>query len=298
MTSADNNAEIDFNSPDHNDQDFDGNAVDFLDDSNTTQPRHGVLQYNGASYAVGLVWLSISEDEDKSAIYKKCKSLKADFYCYRNSVFQCGFGRLNDGHRVSMPSMAAIAADSFVGEWHGVFVADNGWHYIAAHSDNIAPYGDILFSNEEDAYNHFIAESKKLKWPKTYVPDAWNYEGNDGEISYDSIIENTSFSSLKPANLDALFSGKVNKSMAMIAAIFLGVIIFASIFSTSFISQFMPQKAQAPFPNIAVQDTIALPPREVEQKIDPIVEVIENFSMPKPSAILETCLSNFDDILC
>ena len=64
MTSADNNAEIDFNSPDHIDHDFDGNAVDFLDDSNTTQPRHGVLQYNGASYAVGLVWLSISEDDD------------------------------------------------------------------------------------------------------------------------------------------------------------------------------------------------------------------------------------------
>jgi hypothetical protein len=297
MANAEDHAEINLNTPDHDELDQDNGALDFLDDEAARQSHNGVLVYNGTSYAVGLIWLSISEDEDKSSIYKKCRSLKADFYCYRNNIFQCGFGALRDGHRVSMPSMAAIAADSLVGEWHGVFVADNGWHYIAAHSDNIAPYGDILFSNEEDAYNHFTAESKKLKWPKTYVPDTWNHDGNDGEISYESIIENTSFSSLKPANLDALFSGKVNKGMAMIAAIVVFLIIFASIFSTSFISQLMPQKAQAPFPNIAVRDTIALPPREVEAQIDPIVEVIENFSIAQPSTVLDACLTNFDEIL-
>jgi len=284
--------------PEHDDADLgEGGYADFLDESAFSRAGGSILRYDGVSYASGLVWLTVGEDYDKSAIYKKCKSLKADFYCYRNSIFQCGFGRLSDGHRISMVSMAAMAADSLVGEWHGVFVADNGWHYVAVHSDTIAPFGDILFDDEEAAYNHFIVESKKIKWPKTYVPDSWNYDGSDGEISYDSILENMSATSLKPANLDALFSGKINKGMAIIGVLFLLLVVFFSVFSNSLISGMMPQKIEASFSDIGTANTIAIPPREVAKKTDAMVEVVENFSIPKPSDVIEACMSNFDDIM-
>src|SRR5690349_8251036 len=110
----------------------------------------GVLLYEGKKFAVGLNWLVGDESAGNSLAIKRAKSLGADFYCLRsNVVSQQGFGYLSMGHRINMPALASVVADVFVGEWHGVFAADNGWWYVAVHADNIAPKGDLFFTSEE-----------------------------------------------------------------------------------------------------------------------------------------------------
>ena len=153
------------------------------------QGASGVIKFYDKKYAVGLTWLTGGEDVGGDLVKSRAKKLEADFYCVRPTiVVQHGFGSLAKGHRSNMPAAAAQAADTLIGEWHGVFTTESGWWYVAVHADAVAPDGDILFESEEDAYNHYIEQSRRSQWPRSYAPETWNLPDTNGDISIEKLL--------------------------------------------------------------------------------------------------------------
>lgn len=258
---------------------------------------HGVLIYNDKKFAVGLIWLTISELEGDDSVYKKAQAIGGDFYCTRTFVGQSGFGSLNKDHRIGMASAAVMAADTLIGEWHGVFRADNGWLYVAVHSDSIAPDGDRFFEDEKQCYNHFLKESEKFKWPKSYVPAAWNFPQNDGEIPLEQILDAPVVSSLKPANLDALFSGKANKNIAIFSVLILLGFIILSVSSQSFIANFLPEPEDVPFTPTNISSNLMSPPKITAMGEDPVENLLNDTQIINIGAVLGTCINTFDSLM-
>src|SRR5690606_25551434 len=124
-------------------------------------------------------------ESTKKLLNERIQKTKADFYCHRMHVAQQqGFGWLDKGHRRGMPVAAAMVADQLVGEWHGVFEADNGWWYVQVRSDTITPNGDRFFVSEEDAFHVFQEEAQKNIWPHSYAPEHWRLtDGHTRELS-------------------------------------------------------------------------------------------------------------------
>lgn len=267
------------------------------DDDMIYKNGNGVLLFKDKKYAVGLTWLTSSEFEDDGSVYKKAKSISCDFYCTRAFISQNGFGTIQLKHKMGMPSASAMAADALVGEWHGVFVADNGWLYVAVHADNIAPDGDIFFLSEEEAYNHFVSQATNYKWPKTYVPEAWNVNNNDGEISLEKILEDVSSTSLKPANLDAFFGSAANKSLAIISLLILCGFLALISLSQSLFTQIIPERATVPSQQLNISEVLIVPPKEPVFEKDPLELLLEQTSLPVPEAIVRLCVESFDGLM-
>lgn len=255
----------------------------------------GILIFDNKKYAVGLSWLIAEEEGDTDLATKRAKEFKADFYCLRQGVVtQHGFGYLKKGHRIGLPALAGIAGDTLVGEWHGVFVADNGWWYCAVHSDNIAPDGDLLFTSEEAAYNHYIAESEKFRWPRSYAPESWNIPESAGEIPLSKIVGEAPAPVLKPASLDAIFSGKRNKNLAIGAAVIIIGLIAVSLVGQQLLPSLVPEQAQVPIPNVQVSDILQAPPKEpVLEEVESQGDSLTNMSLVQPSALMRECLEGF-----
>lgn len=255
----------------------------------------GVLLFDNKKYAVGLNWLIANDEGDTELALKRAKDSKADFYTMRQNVMpQHGFGYLKKGHRINMPALAALAADMLVGEWHGIFVADNGWWYVAVHADNIAPDGDLFFASEEAAYNHFIVQSETYRWPRTYAPESWNIPESTGEISLAKMLGDMAAPTLKPVTLDAIFSGKRNKNLAFGAGLITVGLIVVSLLGSQILPSLVPEQAQIPAPNLELGDDLQAPPQQVQQ-----VEAdksLTNFDLVLPSAQVDSCLSGFANI--
>ncbi len=257
----------------------------------------GVLIYDNKRYAVGLNWLIAEEEGDTVLATQRAKDFKADFYCLRQGVAtQHGFAYLSKGHRIGLGALASVAADALVGEWHGVFVADNGWWYMAVHSDNIAPDGDILFASEEAAYNHFIAQNEAFRWPRTYAPESWNIPDSTGEIPLNKVIGEAPTPTLKPVTLDAIFSGKRNKNMAMGALGVIVLLIIVSIMGQQLLPSLVPMQAQVPVPDVAVSDTLQAPPREPVILQEKAGESLTNMSLTRPSSMIAACVNGFSGL--
>lgn len=179
----------------------------------------GVMIFNGKSYAVGLLWFTVQEDNSKGLLQNRIKKTKADFTCSRiNVAMQQGFGWLAKGHRRGMPAAAAIVADQLVGEWHGVFEGDNGWWYVQVRSDTITPNGDRFFTSEEEAYNVFQKEMGEHIWPHAYAPEKWGFtEGTIRELQLKNILDDLNTTTLTPTHLTALFGGTAARNMVLSA---------------------------------------------------------------------------------
>lgn len=271
-------------------------TISFTDDM-LYKNGNGILIFQDKKYAVGLTWLTANEFQDDSSVYKTAKSINCDFYCSRSFVNQNGFGTLKLKHKMGMPSAAAMAADALVGEWHGVFAADNGWLYVAVHSDTIAPEGDLFFLSEEEAYNHFMAESQRYKWPKTYVPESWNIRHNDSQIDIEKILEDITSTSLKPANLNAFFGSAANKNLGLLTILIVGVFLTLMLLSQSIFTQIIPEKARVPSPKLNLSDSLVVPPKEPVQEEDPLKVLIEKTLLPKPDHMVASCIENFDGLM-
>lgn len=182
-----------------------------------TASSPGVLLYGGRDYAVGLLWLTVQEDSDKKLLKQRIFKTTADFYCLRSYVSQQhGFGWLSKGHRRGMPVAAAMVADQLVGEWHGVFEAENGWWYVQVRSDTITPNGDRFFASEEEAYQLFQDESTKNIWPHAYAPEKWRLpEGSTRELKLSELLDNLVTTALVPANLTASFGTAAMRNLVM-----------------------------------------------------------------------------------
>lgn len=258
----------------------------------------GVLLFDNKKYAVGLKWLIADDEGDTDLALKRAKGFKADFYGMRQNVaVQHGFGFLSQGHRIGMSMLASMAADVLVGEWHGVFVADNGWWYLAVHADNIAPDGDLFFASEEEAYNHFIKQSEGYRWPRGYAPESWNLPDASGEISISKILAGeVSAPSLKPVTLDAIFSGKRNKNLAVGAGVIIVLLLAVSVIGQQILPSLVPQQAQVPVPNVQVSDTLQAPPKETMMLGEKAEDSLTAMALVQPSKQMEACIGGFSNI--
>ncbi|NBX66761.1 MAG: hypothetical protein EBQ96_07185 [Proteobacteria bacterium] len=257
----------------------------------------GVLVYDNKKFAVGLKWLVAEDDSDVELAIKRAKGFKSDFYCMRsNVVVQHGFGFLSMGHRVGMSALASVVGDMLVGEWHGMFVADNGWWYMAVHADNIAPDGDILFTSEEAAYNHFVAQMEAHRWPRSYAPESWNIQEVTGEIPLSKVIGEAPAPALKPVTLDAIFSGKRNKNLAVGAGVIVLGLLGVSLLGQQILPSLIPTQAQLPVPNVQVSDTLQAPPKEPTEVTETQGDSLTNMTLAVPSAFVGLCLDGFSKI--
>ena len=274
------------------------------DDSNQYMPvipdhQEGVLIFNEKKYAVGLTWLTTDGDPSQKLIQERAQKLKADYYCLRTSmVNQQGYGKIEMGHRASMLSAASVAADSLVGEWHGIFAADNGWWYLGVFADAIAPDGDRLFFSEEEAYNFFITRSAEHKWPRSYAPVAWNLPDVTGEIPVEQLLREAQIASpLRALSMDAFFGGRKRRNIAIFA--FCVFAFFA--LSIAIIPLFLSGSYKEHMGVTLVVRTDA--PEVIKPPPPPPVE---DASMPTdtaimrsfvPSSVITTCTKTFESLI-
>lgn len=260
--------------------------------------EEGVLLHNGKKFAVGMTWLTADDELDIKLAKDRAQKMEADFYALRSTVStQQGFGSLRMGHRAGMPSAASLASDMLVGEWHGVFAADNGWWYVAVHADAIAPDGDVFFFSEEQAYQHFQERASDYKWPRTYVPESWNLPDTSAHITLDKLLEDVDRSAvLRAANLNALFGGAKQKSMALlVAALFIGFLLVAFI-APSLFSSDRPDLNALVRNRIPVPGRIFAPPplprNEQLAQVD-----LSSLQAARPSVLINACASAFERLV-
>lgn len=255
----------------------------------------GILLHNGKKFAVGLTWLTADDDIDVKLAKDRAKKMEADFFALRSTVAtQQGFGNLSLGHKTGMPSAASLASDMLVGEWHGVFAADNGWWYVAVHADSIAPDGDLFFTSEEQAFQHFQERAAGYKWPRSYVPESWNLPDASVHITIDKLLEDPDrAATLRPATLNAIFGGAKQKSMALlIGALFVGFLLIALAAPALFSSE-------RPDLNAMVRNRIAIPGRIFAPPPIPREEQLSNVDLSglqsvQPSILIDACANAFD----
>lgn len=260
----------------------------------------GVLMFEGKKYAVGLRWLVADDEVDSGLAMSRAKNFQADFYCLRNSVAnQQGFGYLAQGHRMGMPALAPLVADILIGQWHGVFAADNGWWYLAVNAENIAPDGDRFFLTEEEAYNHYQAEAEKTRWPRAFAPAAWNLQDKSEELSLQKLLGEVDITppTLSPVTADAFFSGRANRNIAFAAlSLLLGIVIIA-VLGQQVVPNLIPEKAKLPLPNIPIGDVLEAPPQEIIVQEDNGLDAFENPPLIRPSDYLVLCLQGLARII-
>jgi hypothetical protein len=231
-------------------------------------PSPGVLIYGGRQYAVGLLWFTVQDEEAaKVLLGGRLKSTTADFYCNRIHISQQqGFGRLAQGHKRGMPVAAAMVADQLVGEWHGVFEADNGWWYVQVRSDSIMPHGDRFFVSEEEAYNTFQEEMTKHNWPHAYAPAKWRLsDGVARELSLKTLLGDFESAALMPAHMTARFGGTKQRNIVFMALGAVMLIMAGMVMKTAFVE---PEQAM-PLPSQMVARPVLKAAEEADAIIDP-----------------------------
>ncbi len=214
---------------------MDLSAPERLETSNATSDKAGVLLYNGKPYAVGLLWLTAAQEETaKSLLKQRVKKTGADFYALRTHISQQqGFGWLRKGHRRGMQAAAAVIADQLVGEWHGVFEADNGWWYVQVRSDTLVPNGDRFFTSEEEAYHLYQQEAQLNVWPHSYAPEKWSLTGSGvRELKLANMLDELSTTPLVPTNITSMFGSMFVRNLALAGFVASIVIILAVIVFT------------------------------------------------------------------
>jgi hypothetical protein len=241
---------------------------------------NGILVYEGKEYAVGLTWFTGGIEVGSKALAKhRAKKLEGDFICQRVNVSQQhGIGWIKKGHRNNMLAAAPMAADKLVGQWHGVFEADNGWWYVQVFSDAVAPYGDMFFYNEQEAYEAFTANIGAHTWSHAYAPAKWSVKAASREVKLDALLSpNQGGIRLEAANLTAFFGSKAKMTTVMVSsALVLAGLIGGGIMVTTMLGQ------EAPPPRTASAKP-AKPPPPKEVIID------EKISLPVPSSFMEKC---------
>ncbi len=252
--------------------------------------RNGVLLHSGKKYAVDLLWLLVNEDDGNKLAKHRVQKAKGDFFCTRSSIVnQHGIGWLNKGHRSGMIAAASIAVDQLVGEWHGVFKAENGWWYLQVHSDTIAPTGDQFFISEEDAYNAFMASAEKHNWPHSYAPKEWNHGTREVDLS-ELLVNSKDGAVLQATSLTSFFGSVKNLKVAAMVMLFLilggfGYFLYPVIFPPA-----IPKTVSKPSVNKKNVAEVAQLPKEIKPLPDlNVPEEEEIVEMPKPSQVIDSC---------
>lgn len=235
----------------------------------------GVLMHLGKPYAVGLLWFTIQEGNGKNLLQQRLQKTKADYHCLRTHISQQqGFGWLEKGHRRGMPVAAAMVADQLVGEWHGIFEADNGWWYIQVRSDTITPQGDRFFASEEEAFNVFKEEMRNHNWPYAYAPAKWNIaDPNVRTLELKSILDSLATTTLIADNVTAIFGG-AGKRNAIIGGLVAALVVMGGFAAYSLTKA--PEEIVVPPSRVTMRTTKPIPALE-----PPKEDVMEAVAVPQ-----------------
>jgi Pilin accessory protein (PilO) len=248
-------------------------APERIEVSNASTDKAGVLLYNGKPYAVGLLWLTAAQEETAKVLLKqRIKKTGADFYALRTHISQQqGFGWLRKGHRRGMQAAAAVIADQLVGEWHGVFEADNGWWYVQVRSDTLVPNGDRFFTSEEDAYQLFQQEAQLNVWPHSYAPEKWSLTGSTvRELKLANMLDDLATAPLVPTNITSMFGSLFVRNLALVGFIASIVIMMAVIGFTVYSGM---QEEITPMPRVparAASNALIAPKAMANESVSPL----------------------------
>lgn len=259
----------------------------------------GVLDFNAKKFAVNLLWLTGDDPNSpfsnaKTLLESRRQTIKPDFMCERSLIIaQHGFGHLSKGHRMGLPVAAAMAADLLVGEWHGIFKADNGWWYVAVHGDAIAPDGDVFFTSEEEAYQHFVTANDSQRWPRAYAPKEWALGGTNNDIDLDKLLNGVPSTFLRPITLNSLFGDTKNK------LIFLSLAGSMLVLLVTFLITGMSDYMSPPPPltrtvSLDVPNEFFAPPRYTDATGS--ASMLLQINDYPPTVLVHTCLSYFEDM--
>lgn len=238
-----------------------------------TSSLPGILVYGGKNYAVGLLWFTVQEDTGKDLLKRRLEKSHADFYCLRTHISQQqGFGWLQKGHKRGLPVAAATIADQLVGEWHGVFEAENGWWYVQVRSDTITPNGDRFYTSEEEAYQVFQDEAQKNVWPHSYAPDKWRLtDTNTRELKLGVILDGPPSSILQPANMTASFgsAGLRNIVLGGVVAVvaIMMIIVMMSLFGSE--EEITIPESTTPHQAMQIKPALKAPVVKIEEIVSP-----------------------------
>ena len=145
----------------------------------------GTMTVGRKKYAVNLYWQPSPSGRVSQAAREAAAQpgQMADFYAVRpgtsNRIPQFALGQKEYGHRVGQPSAAASLAEDQPGSWAGVFSVNEGWWLVVSRDDLIAPDGDILFADENDARQRLYEEINLGGLQRIYAPENWAVPGGD-----------------------------------------------------------------------------------------------------------------------
>lgn len=150
-----------------------------------TATAGGVISIGRKKYAVNLYWQPSPSGRVSQAAREAAgqPGQMADFYAVRpgtsNRVPQFALGQKDFGHRAGQPTGAASLAEDQPGSWGGVFRVAEGWWLVISRDDLIAPDGDILFADENEARQRLYEEINLGGLQRIYAPDNWAVPGGD-----------------------------------------------------------------------------------------------------------------------
>lgn len=146
----------------------------------------GVVKVGRRTYAVGLFWQPSPSGRVAQAAREAAQQpgQKADYYCARAAsksvaIPQYGLGQEALGHRVGMPTLAASLANVQPGSWAGAFRLREGTWVVVVRDDLVAPDGDFLFDNDDQARDRLLQEVSLGGVQRVYAPDGWAVPGSD-----------------------------------------------------------------------------------------------------------------------
>ncbi|MGE3769676.1 MAG: type 4b pilus protein PilO2 [Bdellovibrionales bacterium] len=146
----------------------------------------GTITLGRRKYAVGLYWQPSPSGRVSQAAREAARQpgQMADFFAVRpgnqaGRVPQFGLGQKEFGHSAGLPTGAASLAEEQPGSWGGVFKVPEGWWLVISRDDLIAPDGDILYADEQQAKQRLQDEIALGGLQRLYVPDTWGIANSD-----------------------------------------------------------------------------------------------------------------------
>ncbi len=133
----------------------------------------------GVEYATSLFWQPMQNySEYQKEIKEAANSILegADLFCIKGGKTpQFGICVSFEGykHGEVVAATAMLSALPNKSSFVGVFKVEGGWWYICVRNDIVLSDGDMLYLNEEDAKEQFMAMMAVPDWDGKYAPIEW-----------------------------------------------------------------------------------------------------------------------------
>ena len=138
----------------------------------------GNVGVGGKTYAVGLLWYSVTDSAKVTAEARaSAKEKGADLVCIRKpGKTQYGLGAKSTGHKSGMAPLAAFLSEVVEGNFVGVFECDVGYYLVAVREEKVLANTDRVFATQAEADEAFHELAVAMDWTQRIAPKEWNAE--------------------------------------------------------------------------------------------------------------------------